>query len=149
VERGELQEQLLAIITQESQRLSRMINQLLDLSRIEAGKTEWRFETLELAEVVAHAVQANCSLFEEKGLALTVRASDGRPQLLADRDELIQVLTNLVSNAASSPGPAGTSKSGPSGRMPRLWLRSKSAASAFPRSRSVRFSKSSARWAIP
>ena len=40
MERGELQEQLLAIITQESQRLSRMINQLLDLSRIEAGKTE-------------------------------------------------------------------------------------------------------------
>lgn len=38
--------------------------------------------------MVAHAVQANCSLFEEKGLALTVRALDGRPQSLADRDKL-------------------------------------------------------------
>lgn len=149
MERGELQEQLLAIITQESQRLSRMISQLLDLSRIEAGKMEWRFETLELAEVVAHAVQANCSLFEEKGLALTVRASAGRPQLLADRDKLIQVLTNLLSNAAKFTRPGGYVESGPSGRMPRLWSRSKTAASAFPRSRSVRFSKSSARWAIP
>jgi len=110
---------------------------------------EWRFETLELAEVVAHAVQANCSLFEEEGLALTVRASDGRPQLLADRDKLIQVLTNLLSNAAKFTRPGGHVESGPSGRMPRLWSRSKAAASAFPRSRSVRFSKSSARWAIP
>src|SRR5574337_1395676 len=59
VERGELQEQLLVIIPQESQRLSRMINQLLDLSRIEAGKMEWRLETLDLSDVVTHTVQAN------------------------------------------------------------------------------------------
>jgi len=101
------QEELLGIITQESQRLSRMINQLLDLSRIEAGKMEWRIETLELAEVVDHAVQANRSLFEGKGIALTVQASDGRPQVLADRDKLIQVLTNLLSNAAKFTPPGG------------------------------------------
>jgi signal transduction histidine kinase len=94
------QEQLLAIITQESQRLSRMINQLLDLSRIEAGRMEWRLENLELAEVVAHAVRANRSLFDEKGIALVVATADGRPQVLADRDKIIQVLTNLLSNAA-------------------------------------------------
>lgn len=94
------QEQLLAIITQESQRLSRMINQLLDLSRIEAGEMEWRLENLELADVVAHAVQANRSLFDEKGIALVVATADGRPQVLADRDKIIQVLTNLLSNAA-------------------------------------------------
>jgi len=94
------QEQLLGIITQESQRLSRMINQLLDLSRIEAGKMEWRLESLELAEVVPHAVQANRSLFEEKGVTLAVATSDERPRVLADRDKIIQVLTNLLSNAA-------------------------------------------------
>ncbi|HYT78679.1 MAG TPA: ATP-binding protein, partial [Actinomycetota bacterium] len=57
-------------------------------------------ETLELAEVVAHAVRANRSLFEEKGIPLVVETGDGRPQVLADRDKMIQVLTNLLSNAA-------------------------------------------------
>ena len=93
------QEQLLAIIAEESQRLSRMINQLLDLSRIEAGKMEWRLEPLDLADVVAHAVQANRSLFEGKAISLTAHIG-GRPQVLADRDKIIQVLTNLLSNAA-------------------------------------------------
>jgi len=94
------QERLFAIIAEESQRLSRMINQLLDLSRIEAGKMEWRFEALDLGEVVEHAAHANRSLFEHKGVVLVVEISDGRPRVLADRDKIIQVLTNLLSNAA-------------------------------------------------
>jgi sigma-B regulation protein RsbU (phosphoserine phosphatase) len=94
------QEQFLGIIAGESQRLSRMINQLLDLSRIEAGKMEWRLEPLALAEVVAHAVQANRSLFEGKGIALAAEAREPGPRVLADRDKIIQVVTNLLSNAA-------------------------------------------------
>jgi hypothetical protein len=84
-----------------------MINQLLDLSRIEAGKMEWRLEPLDLGRVVAHAVQANRSLFEERGIVMSVRATDGEPQVLADRDKLIQVLTNLLSNAAKFTPPGG------------------------------------------
>ena len=89
------QEQLLAIIAVESQRLSRMIGQLLDLSRIEAGKMEWRLEMLDLAEVAALAAQTNRSLFDSKGIVLTLAAPGGKPQILADRDKIIQVLTNL------------------------------------------------------
>jgi sigma-B regulation protein RsbU (phosphoserine phosphatase) len=94
------QEQFLAIIAEESQRLSRMINQLLDLSRIEAGKMEWRLEPLRLGDVVIHAVEANRSLFDDKGITLVVDASPGDQEVLADRDKIIQVLTNLLSNAA-------------------------------------------------
>jgi signal transduction histidine kinase/Na+/proline symporter len=96
----ERQEQLLAIITQESQRLSRMINQLLDLSRIEAGKMEWRMEPLDLGEVVAQAVSVNRALFDGKGIALTASPLSDGVTVLADRDQIIQVLTNLLSNAA-------------------------------------------------
>jgi signal transduction histidine kinase len=94
------QEQFLGIIAEESQRLSRIIDQLLDLSRIEAGKMEWRLEPLGLGEVVAHAVQANRSLFDAKGIALAAPGPDGGPHVVADRDKIIQVLTNLLSNAA-------------------------------------------------
>ncbi len=101
------QEQLLSIIAEESQRLSRMISQLLDLSRIEAGKMEWRLEILDLGEVVAQAVKTNRSLFDDKGIALTLQASDERPHALADRDKIVQVLTNLLSNAAKFTPPGG------------------------------------------
>jgi Na+/proline symporter/signal transduction histidine kinase len=94
------QEQFLAIIVQESQRLSRMINQLLDLSRIEAGKMEWRMETLDLSEVVAHTVQAQRALFDGHRIDLVTSTLDGSVRILADRDKIIQVLTNLLSNAA-------------------------------------------------
>jgi signal transduction histidine kinase len=77
-----------------------MINQLLDLSRIEAGKMEWRLEPLRLSDVVIHAVEANRSLFDDKGITLVVDASAGDQAVLADRDKIIQVLTNLLSNAA-------------------------------------------------
>jgi sigma-B regulation protein RsbU (phosphoserine phosphatase) len=96
----ERQEQFLSIITQESQRLSRIINQLLDLSRIEAGKLELRLEGLDVREVVGHAVGTNRALFDEKGIALAIERADGGAHVLADRDKLIQVLTNLLSNAA-------------------------------------------------
>jgi len=96
----ERQVQFLAIITQESQRLSRMINQLLDLSRIEAGKMEWRLEGLDLREVVAQAVMTNEALFRGRGIALSLSARPVPVPVLADRDKIIQVLTNLLSNAA-------------------------------------------------
>ncbi len=96
----ETQEQFLAIITQESQRLSRMINQLLDLSRIEAGKVEWRMEPLDLAEVVAQAVRTNRALFDGKQIALAIQLARAPIPVVADRDKIIQVLTNLLSNAA-------------------------------------------------
>jgi signal transduction histidine kinase len=101
------QEQFLAIIVQESQRLSRMIGQLLDLSRIEAGKMDWRMEDLDLGEVVDQAVQAHCALLDAKGITLIVDRPPRPVAVLADRDQIIQVLTNLLSNAAKFTAPAG------------------------------------------
>lgn len=95
----ERQEQFLAIITQESQRLSRLIGQLLDLSRIEAGKMEWRPEPTDLAGLVTRAVEAHRGLFETKGVSLAVEGVDALPPVVVDRDRIIQVVTNLLSNA--------------------------------------------------
>ncbi|HSE95408.1 MAG TPA: ATP-binding protein [Methylomirabilota bacterium] len=101
------QEQFLAIIVQESQRLSRMIGQLLDLSRIEAGKMDWRMEELDLGEVVEQAVQAHRALLDAKGITLIVDRPPRPVAVLADRDQIIQVLTNLLSNAAKFTAPTG------------------------------------------
>jgi Na+/proline symporter/signal transduction histidine kinase len=106
------QEEFLEIITQETGRLSRMINQLLDLSRIEAGKMEWRMERIDLAEVVATTVQTYRPLFASKAITLSASTTNGTIPVLADRDKIIQVVTNLLSNA---------SKFTPSGG--RVWVR--------------------------
>ena len=96
----EVQKQFLTIITQENQRLSRMINQVLDLSKIEAGQMEWRMEPLDLNEVVAHAVATNHTLFDTKGIRLATEWAPGEAPVLGDRDKIVQVVTNLLSNAA-------------------------------------------------
>jgi signal transduction histidine kinase len=101
------QEQFLGIIAQESQRLSRMIHQLLDLSRIEAGRMEWRMEELDLGEVVAQAAQTHRALFDQKRIALATPPVPDPVRVLADRDKIIQVLTNLLSNAAKFTPPGG------------------------------------------
>jgi Na+/proline symporter/signal transduction histidine kinase len=104
--------QFLAIITEESQRLSRMIGQLLDLSRIEAGKMDWRLEELDLDEVVGRTAETHRALFAGKDLALSVQPAGRRIPVLADRDKIIQVLTNLLSNAAKFTASGG-----------RVWVR--------------------------
>lgn len=88
------------IIYAESQRLTHLINEVLDLAKIEAGRVDWRMAPLDLAEVVRHAAQATHGLFEQKpGVHLRLEIAGDPPQVVGDRDRLTQVVINLVSNA--------------------------------------------------
>ncbi len=89
----------LAIIVKETERLTRLINQMLEMAKIESGNAEWRTSELDMHEVVQEAVDATSQLFREKGVALSLSLADGLPHLRADRDRLMQVLINLLSNA--------------------------------------------------
>jgi hypothetical protein len=90
----------LSIIIQEAERLTRLINQVLDLSKIEAGQAEWQMTEVNPREVVEHAVAATSRLFDEKAAVLEVELPDEVPRIVADRDRLVQVVINLLSNAA-------------------------------------------------
>lgn len=89
----------LGIIVAEGERLTSLINNLLDLAKIEAGKVEWKSEPLHVEEVVERATMATASLVEQKGLTLTKVIEPGLPVVNGDRDRLIQVMINLISNA--------------------------------------------------
>ena len=95
---GERQ-QFLTIIIRESERLTRLINQVLDLSRIESGRMKWVMTDVDLVEVVEHAVASMRHLFEEKQVGLKVFKPEQVPMVHADRDQLIQLVINLLSNA--------------------------------------------------
>jgi signal transduction histidine kinase len=87
------------IIKRESERLSRLIDDVLDLSKIRAGKIEWHLKRLHSASVIQKAVDAAGCLIQKKGLRLATRIEEGLPAFRADEDRIIQVLTNLISNA--------------------------------------------------
>jgi signal transduction histidine kinase len=90
----------LAIVIQESERLTRLINQVLDLAKLESGRAEWRVGDVDLGSVVEDSVNATGQLFSAKSVHLGVSVPAALPLVLADRDRLLQVLINLLSNAA-------------------------------------------------
>jgi signal transduction histidine kinase len=89
-----------AIVERQVQHLVRMVDDLLDVSRITRGKVELRREPLDLAEVVRHTVEGNRALVEGRGIALEVSLPPDPLPLDADLTRLEQVLTNLLRNAA-------------------------------------------------
>jgi signal transduction histidine kinase len=93
-------DQNLDIIVAEGERLTEMINNVLDLSKIEAGKIEWQIQPVRISEVIEHAAAATIGLLEQKGdLELATEVPADLPLVLGDRNRLIQVIINLISNA--------------------------------------------------
>ncbi len=97
---GAQREKFLGVIVSESERLTRLINQVLDLAKIESGSAEWHNTEVDLPEIIQDAVTATSQLFEERHIKVEVDIEADVPMLHADRDRLIQVMLNLLSNAA-------------------------------------------------
>ncbi len=92
--------QFLAIIVAEAERLSRLVNQVLDMAKIESGHAEWREAEVHLQALLEHAVVATAASFQERGAQVQLQVPPEPAHLWADRDRLLQVLLNLLSNAA-------------------------------------------------
>jgi len=93
-------QQFVALIVAEAERLSRLVNQVLDMAKIESGQGDWRNDEIDLRELVRHAQQTTAETFRERGARVDLDLPDALPILHADRDRLLQVLLNLLSNAA-------------------------------------------------
>jgi signal transduction histidine kinase/CheY-like chemotaxis protein/ligand-binding sensor domain-containing protein len=89
----------LNVVVAEGERLTTLINNVLDLAKIEAGKIEWHQETLTVPELIDRATAATSSLFDSSGLKCRKEVEANLPEIIGDRDKLIQVVINLISNA--------------------------------------------------
>jgi len=96
----------LEIIDKESDRLSRLISDLLDLSRIEQRAVSWKMANADIQRIVAEAAAPLVSLATDKGLTLEVAEAAPLP-VWADADRIQQVVTNLVGNAIKFSPPGG------------------------------------------
>jgi signal transduction histidine kinase len=101
-ERGQ---RMLEIASQNSDRLVRLINDLLDIEKIESGKEEMRKEEVDLARLVREVLESMQPLAESAEVELDAVAES--IPIVADPDRILQVLTNLVSNAVKFSGPGG------------------------------------------
>lgn len=90
---------LLETVNRETDRLGRLINDLLDLSRIESGMMKWKDEELSLHEVIQAAVDGMAPLLKNRNIRLTVEGTGVPAPAVADRDRMTQIMTNLLSNA--------------------------------------------------
>ncbi len=97
---GERRAQFLAIITKETDRLTRLINQVLDLARIEAGNADWRVSGVDMRALLSDALARMSQVFHERGIAVQLDAPERVPAVQADVDRIIQVVLNLLANAA-------------------------------------------------
>ena len=89
----------LQVVISEGERLTHLINDVLDLAKIEAGRMEWNQEQVSLPEVAERAILATTSLFDQKKIELEKKIDNNIPDIIGDQDKLIQVVINLFSNA--------------------------------------------------
>jgi len=88
-----------ATIIKNCNRLSRLINDVLDLSKIEAGRMVFKREVLNIQDMIEETVNGFQSLIENRSISVDYRNVPDDIFLLGDRDKITQVLTNILSNA--------------------------------------------------
>jgi len=96
---NEKRTRLLNIVNRESDRLARLINDILDLTKIEAGKMSWNIVRLTIDDIMQTSVSGIQSLADNKSLTIITNVQPPVPPFLGDKDRLIQVMTNILSNA--------------------------------------------------
>jgi signal transduction histidine kinase len=87
------------IIREESERLTALINNILDFSRIEAGRKEYEFKETNLAELVRSTLDSYRFQIEQNGFAFEEKISGDIPPVIVDREAIARSLLNLVNNA--------------------------------------------------
>jgi len=92
-------QQYYRVINKESHRLTQLINNILDFSRIEAGRKEYRFAPTDAARVVREVIESYRFQIEQQGFALRVEVEEDLPNVPADEEALGQAIINLVNNA--------------------------------------------------
>jgi signal transduction histidine kinase/CheY-like chemotaxis protein len=102
---NDIQREFLGIVKQNSDRLVALINDMLDISRIESGRIHLKIEPIDIADSIAGAIDTFRAIIDQQGMGLNLAVPRDLPAAAGDRDRVGQVLTNLISNAIKySPG---------------------------------------------
>ncbi len=117
-----VQRRFLETIERNSTRLVGLVGDLLDLSRLEAGRVELEAQPLDTPSLVRGALAAVSNLFEARGTVLRVDVPESVPPILGDRRRVEQILTNLLANAAKYTPSGGVVEVAASSVNGHIWL---------------------------
>ncbi len=95
----EIQREFLGIVKENADRLVALINDMLDISRIESGRVHLKLEPMPVADVIAGTLDSFRAVCEQSGRSVRARVPENLPRVKGDRDRIGQVLMNFVSNA--------------------------------------------------
>lgn len=87
------------IIVSEGERLTAIINDLLDITKLESGTIEWKIEEVDIKSLINKAILSSYSLIEDKEIVLLDNIEDDLPKVMVDEDKIYQVFINVISNA--------------------------------------------------
>jgi signal transduction histidine kinase len=94
-----VRKEFLTIINVESQRLCRLVNNVLDMTKIQSGTTVWNMSLVDTTELLRDAARIHRPIVEREGLHFELAVEPNLPTVEADRDRLLEVIANLVNNA--------------------------------------------------
>jgi histidine kinase len=109
-------------VFQEADRLQRLVSDLQELSRVEAGAFELDCQSINMAALIQHNATRLRPQFEEKGVHLKLDLPSDLPRILADEDRINQVLINLIGNALQYTPTGGTVTVTAAKHPPELWV---------------------------
>ena len=89
----------LETIVSEGNRLTYLVDNLLDITKIEAGKVEWKMEPISVFEIIEQVTYVTSNLFEYNDLELAMDVGDALPKIMCDKDRIKEVMINLIANA--------------------------------------------------
>jgi signal transduction histidine kinase len=89
----------LKIMVSETERITRLVNQVLDIEKLQSGKYEWNMEILDLSKLVKRTYDTILPVFDEQNIKHSLQMNDCPIRIEGDNDRLTQVLVNLISNA--------------------------------------------------
>ncbi len=92
-------------IVEETERLTRLVNQVLDLAKLESGAAEWRVGPVDVRRLVEASTSATAQLFRDRNVTLDIDFPETVPPVAADADRVTQVLVNLLGNAVKFADP--------------------------------------------
>lgn len=87
------------IIVSEAERLTELINDVLDIAKMEAGEMRWRDQVVFMSDILRQSVDSTRGMWKSKGLEVRTQVEEGVPAVRGDRARLVQVMVNLISNA--------------------------------------------------
>jgi signal transduction histidine kinase len=96
---SEKQKDFLGVISNNVDRMDRLVKDLLDISRIDAGRIRLEIENVQMRDVINDVIESVQTQIENKNLILKLDVADNLPELRADYSRMVQIMTNFVSNA--------------------------------------------------